>query len=74
LQARSAAGDLALKRLRAVVGDASVFEFHVCRDHGLREAPLGWQLSAEMRTMLTNNLGEPCFTAQVDNLRNALRN
>ena len=48
-------------------------EFRVCSDSGLREAPLGWQLSQEMVDVLDGNLGQDCFEHQVEKLKEAIR-
>ena len=73
LQTRTARGDLALRRLRESVEPGDVVEFRVCGDSGLREAPLGWQLSKEMVNVLKGNVAEPCFTDQVEKLKEAIR-
>lgn len=73
LQTRQARGDLALRRLRESLEPDDVVEFRVCSDSGLREAPLGWQLSQEMVGVLKRNVGEACFKGQVDKLAAAIR-
>ncbi|HUQ88325.1 MAG TPA: hypothetical protein VM096_12245 [Vicinamibacterales bacterium] len=73
LQTRAARGDLALRRLRESVEPADVVEFRVCGDAGLREAPLGWQLSQEMVDVLDGNLKQQCFKDQVEKLKQAVR-
>lgn len=73
LQARAARGDLALRRLRESVEPGDVVEFRVCSDSGLREAPLGWQLSKEMVDVLDSNVNEECFKHQVEKLKEAIR-
>ena len=61
LQTRTARGDLALRRLRESVEPGDVVEFRVCSDSGLREAPLGWQLSQEMVDVLDGNVAQRAF-------------
>ena len=73
LQTRAARGDLALRRLRESVEPGDVVEFRVCSDSGLREAPLGWQLSKEMVDILDANLKEKCFQDKVEELKEAIR-
>ena len=73
LQTRLARGDLALRRLREQVEPGDMIEFRICSDSGLREAPLGWQLSKEMVDVLNGNLDQACFKAQVDKLKAAIR-
>lgn len=73
LQSRSARGELALRRLRESVEPDDVVEFRICSDSGLREAPLGWQLSKEMVDVLDANLSQGCFTSQVEKLKAAIR-
>ena len=73
LQTRIARGDLALRRLREAVEPGDVVEFRVCSDSGLREAPLGWQLSQEMVDVLDANTTQACFQRQVDKLTQAIR-
>ena len=73
LQTRTARGDLALRRLRESVEPGDVVEFRVCSDSGLREAPLGWQLSKEMVDVLDANLDQDCFKHQVAKLKEAIR-
>jgi len=73
LQTRTARGDLALRRLRETVEPGDVVEFRVCSDSGLREAPLGWQLSQEMVDVLDGNLAQSCFRNQVEKLKAAIR-
>jgi hypothetical protein len=73
LQTRTARGDLALRRLREQVEPGDMIEFRICSDSGLREAPLGWQLSKEMVDVLNANLDQACFKAQVDKLKAAIR-
>jgi hypothetical protein len=73
LQTRTARGDLALRRLRESVEPGDVVEFRVCSDSGLREAPLGWQLSQEMVDVLDANLTQACFLNQVARLKEAIR-
>ena len=73
LQTRTARGDLALRRLRESVEPGDVVEFRVCSDSGLREAPLGWQLSQEMVDVLDGNVAQSCFRNQVDKLKEAIR-
>jgi hypothetical protein len=73
LQTRAARGDLALRRLRESVEPGDVVEFRVCSDSGLREAPLGWQLSQEMVDVLDGNLTQACFRSQVEKLKAAVR-
>ena len=73
LQTRIARGDLALRRLREVVEPGDVVEFRVCSDSGLREAPLGWQLSQEMVDVLDANMTQSCFLSQVAKLKEAIR-
>jgi len=73
LQTRLARGDLALRRLREQVEPGDMIEFRICSDSGLREAPLGWQLSKEMVDVLNDNLDQACFKAQVDKLKAAIR-
>ena len=73
LQTRAARGDLALRRLRESVEPGDVVEFRVCSDSGLREAPLGWQLSQEMVDVLDANLSQKCFLDQVVRLKDAIR-
>ena len=73
LQTRIARGDLALRRLREVVEPGDVVEFRVCSDSGLREAPLGWQLSQEMVDVLDANATQACFQGQVEKLKAAIR-
>src|SRR4030095_522005 len=64
LQTRTARGDLALRRVREAVERGDVAEFRVCSDSGLREAPLGWQLSQEMADVLDSNVAQKCFLDQ----------
>ena len=73
MQTRAARGDLALRRLRESVEPGDVVEFRVCSDSGLREAPLGWQLSQEMVDVLDANLNQDCFRTQVEKLKKAIR-
>jgi hypothetical protein len=73
LQTRAARGDLALRRLRESVEPGDVVEFRVCSDSGLREAPLGWQLSKEMVVVLDANVNQDCFRSQVAKLKEAIR-
>jgi hypothetical protein len=73
LQTRAARGDLALRRLRESVEPGDVVEFRVCSDSGLREAPLGWQLSKEMVDVLDANVSQQCFQEQVMKLKEAIR-
>lgn len=73
LQTRTARGDLALRRLRESVEPGDVVEFRVCSDSGLREAPLGWQLSKEMVDVLDASLDQDCFKHQVAKLKEAIR-
>jgi hypothetical protein len=73
LQTRAARGDLALRRLRESVEPGDVVEFRICSDSGLREAPLGWQLSQEMVDVLDANLSQQCFLEQVRKLKQAIR-
>jgi hypothetical protein len=73
LQTRTARGDLALRRLRESVEAGDVVEFRVCSDSGLREAPLGWQLSREMVDVLDANVTQACFRSQVERLKEAIR-
>jgi hypothetical protein len=73
LQTRTARGDLALRRLRESVEPGDVVEFRVCSDSGLREAPLGWQLSQEMVDVLDGNVAQRCFLDQVSKLKDAIR-
>ena len=73
LQTRTARGDLALRRLREQVEPGDMIEFRICSDSGLREAPLGWQLSKEMVDVLDANLNQACFKAQVEKLKAAIR-
>ena len=73
LQTRTARGDLALRRLRESVEPGDVVEFRVCSDSGLREAPLGWQLSQEMVDVLDGNVAQSCFRNQVEKLKEAIR-
>jgi hypothetical protein len=73
LQTRVARGDLALRRLRELVEPGDAIEFRVCSDSGLREAPLGWQLSKEMVDVLDANVNQACFKAQVEKLKAAIR-
>jgi hypothetical protein len=73
LQTRIARGDLALRRLREAVEPDDVVEFRVCSDSGLREAPLGWQLSQEMVDVLDANTTQACFQSQVARLKEAIR-
>ncbi len=73
LQTRLARGDLALRRLRETLEPGDVVEFRVCRDAGLREAPLGWQLSQEMVDVLDRNIDAECFQRQVEKLAAAVR-
>ncbi|HEX6162673.1 MAG TPA: patatin-like phospholipase family protein [Vicinamibacterales bacterium] len=73
LQTRIARGDLALRRLREAVEPGDVVEFRVCSDSGLREAPLGWQLSQEMVDVLDANVSQKCFLDQVSKLKEAIR-
>src|SRR6185436_12510575 len=73
LQTRLARGDLALRRLREAVEPGDAIEFRICSDSGLREAPLGWQLSKEMVDVLDANMTQGCFTRQVETLKAAIR-
>jgi hypothetical protein len=73
LQTRAARGDLALRRLRESVEPGDVVEFRVCSDSGLREAPLGWQLSQEMADVLDANVSQQCFRDQVRKVKEAIR-
>lgn len=73
LQTRTARGDLALRRLRESVEPGDVVEFRICGDSGLREAPLGWQLSQEMVDVLDANLSQQCFLEQLRKLKEAIR-
>ena len=73
LQTRIARGDLALRRLRESVEPGDAIEFRICSDSGLREAPLGWQLSKEMVDVLDANVTQACFQAQVEKLKAAIR-
>lgn len=73
LQTRVARGDLALRRLREAVEPGDAIEFRICSDSGLREAPLGWQLSKEMVDVLDANVNQACFQAQVEKLKAAIR-
>jgi hypothetical protein len=73
LQTRAARGDLALRRLRESVEPGDVVEFRICSDSGLREAPLGWQLSKEMVDVLDANVNQDCFRNQVSKLKEAIR-
>ncbi len=72
LQTRLARGDLALRRLRESLEPGDVVEFRICSDSGLREAPLGWQLSQEMVDVLDRNVNEECFQNQVAKLDAAI--
>ena len=74
LQTRGARGELALRRLRELLAPDDFVEFQIChKDPQIREAPLGWQLSAELADQLQNvHLKEPCFLGQVEKLRSAL--
>jgi hypothetical protein len=72
LQSRTARGELALRRLRESVEPGDVVEFRICSDSGLREAPLGWQLSKEMVDVLDANVQQACFTNQVEKLKAAI--
>ena len=73
LQTRLARGDLALRRLRESLEPDDVVEFRVCSDSGLREAPLGWQLSQEMVDVLNRNVDEACFKGQIAKLMAAIQ-
>src|SRR4030095_3725701 len=73
LQSKTARGELALRRLRESVEPDDVVEFRICSDSGLREAPLGWQLSKEMVDVLDANVKQSCFTSQVEKLKAAIR-
>jgi hypothetical protein len=73
LQSKTARGELALRRLRESVEPDDVVEFRICSDLGLREAPLGWQLSKEMVDVLDSNVNEACFRKQVEKLKEAIR-
>jgi hypothetical protein len=73
MQSKSARGELALRRLRELVEPGDVVEFRICSDSGLREAPLGWQLSKEMVDVLDANVKQGCFKNQVAKLEEALR-
>jgi len=73
LQTRSARGEMALQRLQGLVDPRDFIEFRVCDDEKLREAPLGWQLSAEMVGQLRDrNLKQKCFSDQVQKLKDAV--
>jgi hypothetical protein len=74
LQTRGARGELALRRLRELVAPDDFIEFQIChQDPQIREAPLGWQLSAELADQLQNvHLVEPCFLDQVKRLKDAV--
>jgi hypothetical protein len=74
LQTRNARGELALRRLREMLEPDDVIEFQICsKDPRIREAPLGWQLSAEVANQLQNvHLQEQCFLDRVEKLRTAL--
>jgi hypothetical protein len=73
MQSKTARGELALRRLRESVEPGDVVEFRICSDSGLREAPLGWQLSKEMVDVLDANVKQACFTSQIENLKAAIR-
>ena len=73
MQSKSARGELALRRLRESVEPGDVVEFRICSDSGLREAPLGWQLSKEMVDVLDANVKQDCFKNQVAKLEEAIR-
>lgn len=76
LQTRDARGTMALNRLRARVQQEHFVEFRVCDDKDddreSRDAPLGWQLSAEMVAELNSQFGLRCFHDSVDKLVRAL--
>jgi hypothetical protein len=77
LQAREARGSLARDRLQTRVGDANLIDVRVCDDPAdgrpAREAPLGWQLSAEMVAELQHQFTQQCFADAVARVAAALR-
>ena len=80
LQTRNARGEMALRRLKSAVNETDFIVFQPCQDANVPadrarvalDAPLAWQLSAEMIESLESQLERDCFRASVENLRTAL--